>query len=800
MPSLYALLVAIDRYPVPRHQLQGCVRDLQAFEKYLQQHCEGMRSDYYPLVLTDSASTREAIIRGFEHFDAAREGDQCLFYFAGHGSRQEADPAFWHIEPDRQNESLVCYDSRTEGGSDLLDKELSYLIWKATRDKNVRFTVILDCCHAGSGTRLTSQSIWPRIVEPATSRQPVDQLLGYPEFERGADGQLSPPTGPHLLLAAARDGQTAKETYIEGERRGVFTYSLIETLRQFGGQLSYPELASHLRIRTGQRVHDQSPQLEIVRADPNTLFLGNRSTAGLPFYLVSFDQLEGWIVNAGAIDGFSGGGGESRTELKLETDGQSIWVVTVKPAFSRVSGMDQHPKERVFRATIERWGATPLPVACAEDVPEGVRKELGRQFGHDQGPVELTEHIRQARYLIRCADESLALTLPESGRPLFRRIRGHSPEAVADLVPKLRTVARWVQLLELAKPSGAIQEGEFRIELFRMTDPVDRSDAASKEAVDWRLPVYLPYFFHRGKGQEPALQIRITNTSDRPLWFSALYLAGDFGIYNQLMPKLCLEPQQEGWLIDLAHGVAHRTILLQLEEAYHSWGLIEIAEFFKILVSTEEFDTDRYNQSGLPLDERPGGTRDIHQWETLPQPDWTTREIELRLLRPLEGVAVPAEGMGRLFGLELHTPAGLSLHFRLSHVEAATRAFPRPCSTCLETGEELRPYELMPGQGQVQGLSVLEFSDLPKGGTVDADRPLILSFDRESDGVLPCHCDPNSGLFRELKHAWENGKLCLLELPPATPSGVPGMGNTVKVFLQRRLGPEAWGAGREIAD
>ncbi|MCB0677703.1 MAG: hypothetical protein KDC30_13485, partial [Saprospiraceae bacterium] len=80
---------------------------------------------------------------------------------------------------------------------------------------------------------------------------------------------------------------------------------------------------------------------------------------------------------------------------------------------------------------------------------------------------------------------------------------------------------------------------------------------------------------------------------------------------------------------------------------------------------------------------------------------------------------------------------------------------------------------------------VLEFSDLPKGGTVDADRPLILSFDRESDGVLPCHCDPNSGLFRELKHAWENGKLYLRELPPATPSGVPGMGNTVKVFLLR---------------
>ena len=40
MPKLFALLVAIDEYPIERHRLDGCVNDLNDFEQFLSAHFE----------------------------------------------------------------------------------------------------------------------------------------------------------------------------------------------------------------------------------------------------------------------------------------------------------------------------------------------------------------------------------------------------------------------------------------------------------------------------------------------------------------------------------------------------------------------------------------------------------------------------------------------------------------------------------------------------------------------------------------------------------------------------------------
>ena len=46
--------------------------------------------------------------------------------------------------------SLVCWDSREPGGQDLFECELSWLVWKATENKNVEMVVIVDSCHLDS--------------------------------------------------------------------------------------------------------------------------------------------------------------------------------------------------------------------------------------------------------------------------------------------------------------------------------------------------------------------------------------------------------------------------------------------------------------------------------------------------------------------------------------------------------------------------------------------------------------------------------------------------------------------------
>src|SRR6185369_11131982 len=97
-PNIYALLVGINNYPDPHHQLRGCVNDIRALEEYLNGRIDGSGFQFFPKVLLDKEATREALIDGFRtHLKKAGRGDTALFYFAGHGSQEIAAEEFWPI-------------------------------------------------------------------------------------------------------------------------------------------------------------------------------------------------------------------------------------------------------------------------------------------------------------------------------------------------------------------------------------------------------------------------------------------------------------------------------------------------------------------------------------------------------------------------------------------------------------------------------------------------------------------------------------------------------------------------------
>ena len=149
--TLYALLVGIDQYKPPIPRLYGWINDIDEIEAYLNARADMV--EVRILALRNEQATREAVIDGFRgHLAGAGPGDVTLFYYAGHGSQEQAPEQFWHLEPDRRDETLVCYDSRTPGCWDLADKELARLIDEVT-DRAGHVAVILDCCHSGAGTR-----------------------------------------------------------------------------------------------------------------------------------------------------------------------------------------------------------------------------------------------------------------------------------------------------------------------------------------------------------------------------------------------------------------------------------------------------------------------------------------------------------------------------------------------------------------------------------------------------------------------------------------------------------------------
>src|SRR5438046_2170520 len=124
--TVHALLVGIDDYPQPIPPLHGCGNDVDRIQALLEQraHADGHGSAVR--VLKNGEATRARLIETFrEHLGKAGAGDVALFYYSGHGSQQPSPPEFWHLEPDRLDETIVCYDSRQDGSWDLADKELA---------------------------------------------------------------------------------------------------------------------------------------------------------------------------------------------------------------------------------------------------------------------------------------------------------------------------------------------------------------------------------------------------------------------------------------------------------------------------------------------------------------------------------------------------------------------------------------------------------------------------------------------------------------------------------------------------
>lgn len=143
------------------------------------------------------------------------------------------------------------------------------------RQKNgVHFLAIFDSCHSGTVTRGEEDRVM--VARMAESGPEAVQLEGfttsgncyYKAFE--PDQQRVQQDGirhaRHINLSAARDTESAIETAVpvpngQPQRRGVFTWSLLETLKQSSIHLSYAELMRRVSLAVRTRVDNQIPVL-----------------------------------------------------------------------------------------------------------------------------------------------------------------------------------------------------------------------------------------------------------------------------------------------------------------------------------------------------------------------------------------------------------------------------------------------------------------------------------------------------------------------------------------------------------
>lgn len=119
-------------------------------------------------ILLGPQATRDAVRTALT--EAAKKlgpDDVCIFHFSGHGTQTPDRKPY--DEADELDEALCLYDAATDGSGLLLDDELGLLL-EDLPARNV--TVLLDCCHAGTGTKDTNDDLVSRRL-PLSSPRPV---------------------------------------------------------------------------------------------------------------------------------------------------------------------------------------------------------------------------------------------------------------------------------------------------------------------------------------------------------------------------------------------------------------------------------------------------------------------------------------------------------------------------------------------------------------------------------------------------------------------------------------------------
>ena len=439
--------------------------------------------------------------QAFEHLKNAKDGDICVFYYSGHGSQTEAPPEFWHLKPTRQNETLVCLDSRDQSkpdARDLIDKELAYLLWDALANKNVHAVIIMDCCHSGNNTRGMSEDIRSRYVVPSKTKIPFNKYLGFEagNFYEIKNGKANIKIARYVHLAAAMDAEKAQES-TDG---GLFTSKLIEVLRSGGTAKSYRELMKTVGTTVRTRNNQQNPvAFALNDEDLDQQFLG----AGIIPYKQSFEVRyyadrtnPQWRMYGGAIQGIVASVADAKTTVLINGSGNEVEVKEVFPSYSILdeNGMNGFDKnDESYRASIARLAKKPLYIGISDELlaDEKLLNNLHDAYKQKQFIHFVIHFEKQAEnpdyYIHLLADAQIknyVLTLPDNRIPLFKREK----DAITFL-NNLEKVGKWVNVSGIVNTNSRFTSESFAFEVEKLEGVPSGSNL---DGMNWKKFEYNP--------------------------------------------------------------------------------------------------------------------------------------------------------------------------------------------------------------------------------------------------------------------------------------------------------------------
>lgn len=816
--NIYALLVGIDAYSYPVPPLQGCVNDIRAIEEYLQTR---VAEDNYRLrlrTLIDEQATRQGIIDGFrQHLAQADSEDVVVFYYAGHGSQEQAPPEFWQIEPDRLNETLVCYDSRNAGGWDLADKELAKLIAEvAERDPHI--VVFMDCCHSASGTRgeLTLDTTVRKA--PVDKRhRPLSSFLVSPDeipenisasrsLQAGSGWHFN--RGKHIFFSACRDSELAKEYHAESQKRGVFSYFLLDTLQKANGSLTYRELFKRTKALVQSKVTAQSPQLEATEtSDLDRPFLGGAIAPQSPYFTVSYRDRLGWIIDGGAVNGIPQPTNNETTELalfpfninteQLNRASATIArakVVTVMPQLSQIQIEGENlGTDITYKAVVTSLPLPPKGVYLAGELAgiERAREALANSLYltevAESTTAELQLLARNGEYLI---------TRPVDDRALVGHIIGYTEATATQAVQRLEHIVRWTNIAELASsPTSAIAPNAVTMSIYQEDKIIEDPE------------IHLAYTQQNGSWQQPTFKVKLENTSNQPLYCALLDLTDRYAVSAELLATggIWLQPGESGWALE------GQPIYSEVDRQLWERGITEVKDILKLIVSTTEFDPTLLEQDELDLP--PRATRNLKamegtlnrlmqrvqtrafssQAETETVGDrWMTSQVSITTVRPPETIPISKVQSSSLgMGVELQSHPQLQAKARLNSITQSTRNISNSPIPPILQDERVQPFQFTASRGSDPGLGVLELTEVQNPETVTKTNPLKLTVENTlaaNEQLLPIAYDGEFYLPLGWGRTTNEGKTeILLERLPQPVVDSRSLTGSIRILFQKLI-------------
>jgi hypothetical protein len=307
----FALLVGIDDYAQPQDQryritpLKGPGNDVALMKDLLVKQFGFQDDGTHIVTLVGSKATHQAIIDAVDQqlVNNAKQspGSTVVFYFSGHGS-QAYDTG--GITGSGFHQTLVAYDSRREGGTDILDDEFNRHL-EALRQHTDRITLIFDSCHSGSVwkdvTTMTSKSLPPN---------PFSRSLGPTSQIRSKDvgSTIKPNGGDYSVIVASTADESAVEDQVptkEGRKyHGLLTFYLDKIVRE-SPTLTYDQAAKRAATAIAARAPSQHPQAE---GDIDRLFLAGSGNREQPYvHVLRAVDPKKFQIDAGRADGLQAG-------------------------------------------------------------------------------------------------------------------------------------------------------------------------------------------------------------------------------------------------------------------------------------------------------------------------------------------------------------------------------------------------------------------------------------------------------------------------------------------------------------